>query len=190
MTPNDTGNSLNSALAQTGAKLLIDTLPKYLAGGIAPRPQDHARATYTKLLTREDGRINWNKPAEYIERMVRAYDMWPGTWTLWERRRLKILRASVLHPTAIRASNSTPGYVFTPENVPSPNPPHKGRGSSALLLPLDGGGQVGVERQIPIAVNCSPGSLLIQELQFEGKKPLSASEFLRGYQKFLGSTLK
>ncbi|MBI2552621.1 methionyl-tRNA formyltransferase [Candidatus Uhrbacteria bacterium] len=159
ITPKATGNSLNETLAQTGAKLLVETLPKYLAGEIKPQEQDHAQATYTKILTREDGHIDWNKPAQYIERQVRAYDAWPGTWTLWERRRLKILRAVLRHNTIGCAANRAPGYVWKPE-----------------------------DRRL--AVNCGAGSLILEQLQIEGKKPMSADEFLRGYPKFLGGILR
>lgn len=107
-----TGGELSVVLAQLGAKLLIKTLPQWLNAKITSQPQEHTKATYTKLLTREDGRIDWHKSAEYIERMVRAYDPWPGTWTRYKDTRLKILRVSLLHSTIGCASNATPGFVW------------------------------------------------------------------------------
>ncbi|MBI4306259.1 MAG: methionyl-tRNA formyltransferase, partial [Chloroflexi bacterium] len=62
---------------------------------IAPRPQDESRATVTRLLEREDGEIHWDRPAEQLERTVRAYDPWPGTFTSWEGRNIKVLEAVV-----------------------------------------------------------------------------------------------
>ena len=111
-----TGGTLAQLLAKEGAKLLVDVLPKWLAGEIEPQPQDHNGATFTKMLERSDGRIDWNTPAEQIERMVRAYDLWPGTFTVWNEKRVKIFRASLLHATIGCANNATPGYVWKTED--------------------------------------------------------------------------
>ena len=154
-----TGNSITRFLAIKGAELLVETLPKYLAGKIKPRAQDHAKATFTKMLEREDGRIDWRKPADQIERIIRAYDMWPGTFTMWGAKRLKILRTSLLHSAIGCANNATPGYVWRTDD---------GR----------------------LAVNCNPGSIIIETLQLEGKKEMRGEEFLRGSPKFLGTVLK
>lgn len=111
-----TGSELAQRLAHTGTELLIETLPKWLAGEITPQPQEHDEATFTKMLTREDGRMNWSRPAEYLERQVRAYDLWPGTFAMWGGKRIKILHAALLHPTIGCASNSAPGYVWKTED--------------------------------------------------------------------------
>mgnify|MGYP001576614106 CR=1 FL=1 len=70
-------------LAEIGAKLLVETLPKYIGGEIKPKPQDHSQATFTKMFAREDGRINWSEPAEKIYNRIRALNPEPGTWTMW-----------------------------------------------------------------------------------------------------------
>ncbi len=86
---------LSARLAEMGAELLRRTLPAWLAGEIFPRPQEENRATYCRLLRREDGQVDWTRPATHIERMVRAYDPWPGTYTFLHGRRLHIWRATV-----------------------------------------------------------------------------------------------
>ena len=111
ISPSTIGSELSQALAKEGAKLLVETLPKWLAGEIEPQPQDHNKATFTKMLERADGRIDWNKSAEGIEKMVHAYDAWPGTFTLWSGKRLKILRARLLHATIGCTNDPRPGYV-------------------------------------------------------------------------------
>ncbi len=75
----DEGTSLNRKLADVGANLLVETLPDILAGALKPNAQDNSAATYTKLLTKNDGIIDWLKPAEDIERQIRAYSVWPRT---------------------------------------------------------------------------------------------------------------
>jgi methionyl-tRNA formyltransferase len=68
-----------------GTQLLIDVLPAYLEDTITPVAQDDTQATYTHMLSREDGKIDWGLSSGEIERMVRAFTPWPGTWTeVWE----------------------------------------------------------------------------------------------------------
>ena len=93
--PEETFSSLHNKLATLGADLLIETLPKLLAGKLPPLMQDETRATYTKILKRDDGKIDWQKPAEEIERQIRAFNPWPGTYTFYKDKRLKILKAEL-----------------------------------------------------------------------------------------------
>jgi methionyl-tRNA formyltransferase len=113
--PDDTTGSLSARLAELGAELLIETLPRWLACDIEPQPQDHNQATYCKLLSKEDGRIDWTQPAEVIARQVRAYDPWPGTFTTWEGKRLKVLKAS---PQLDWAGSTSPGQVIDLDDEP------------------------------------------------------------------------
>src|SRR3989338_5002341 len=72
---------LHHELANLGGKMLVNTLPRWIAGEITPQEQEHKKATYTKLLSKEDGHFDWTKSAEEIDRMVRALNPWPGTWS-------------------------------------------------------------------------------------------------------------
>lgn len=91
----DTGGTLTARLAPLGASLLIDILPAHLAGSLAATPQDERRVTLAPLLRKEDGRLNFNLTALELERQIRAYDPWPGTFLEWQGRRIAILRGSV-----------------------------------------------------------------------------------------------
>lgn len=91
----ETGEILHNKLANLGARLLMETIPKWLRKMIKPKPQDEKQATYTKILNRKDGEINWKKPAEVLEKEVRAYSPWPGSFTVWGDKRLKILKSRV-----------------------------------------------------------------------------------------------
>jgi methionyl-tRNA formyltransferase len=86
---------LTDALFALGADVLLAALDALARGAMTERAQDEAAATYTRLLTRDDGRISWEQPAQQIERMVRAYDPWPGAWCLWRGAPLRILDAAV-----------------------------------------------------------------------------------------------
>ena len=96
MSPQDTRESLSARLAQLGADLLMDTLPRWLAGEIEPRPQDHSQATYSRIIAKEDGLIDWSQSAVEIWRRSRAYHPWPSTYTYWRGKLLKVLRAEAL----------------------------------------------------------------------------------------------
>jgi methionyl-tRNA formyltransferase len=102
--PMDTGGSLHDRLAQIAPEALLEAL-KLLAQGNPPRvAQDSALATYAPKLTREDGRIDWNEPAEVIERKIRAYNPWPGAFMkiggLGTGSNLKVFAASVVDLSA------------------------------------------------------------------------------------------
>lgn len=93
--PQDTAGSLSDRLAEEGARLLIETLPDYLAGKIAPHAQDEARATYAAMLTKEQGALDFSRPAVELERQVRAFLPWPGAYLFFQGEMLKVLRAHV-----------------------------------------------------------------------------------------------
>jgi methionyl-tRNA formyltransferase len=80
-------------LAQMGADLLVETLPKYIAGKLKPEPQDDDKVTYAPRLDKEDGKLDFDKPAEYLARKVRAYNPWPGAFQFYDGVRLKIYEA-------------------------------------------------------------------------------------------------
>ncbi|MFO0704399.1 MAG: methionyl-tRNA formyltransferase [Candidatus Andersenbacteria bacterium] len=90
-----TMGSLSKSLADLGATLLIKTLPDFLSGNNQGEPQDHSQATVTKLLKRSDGELDWSRSAIELERQVRAFTPWPGTFTYLGGVRLKILAAQI-----------------------------------------------------------------------------------------------
>jgi methionyl-tRNA formyltransferase len=92
--PDETGASLHDRLAELGARLLIPTLDDYLTGEIQPVPQPEDGVTVATRIEKEQGRIDWSKSADEIDRQVRAFTPWPGTFTDWRARTLKILSGS------------------------------------------------------------------------------------------------
>ena len=93
--PDDTYESLESRLSEEVTKLLIEILPRYFKNKIKPKIQDEDNATYTKILTRDDGRIDLKENVQKIERKVRAFYPWPGTWTEINNQRIKILKVKI-----------------------------------------------------------------------------------------------
>lgn len=92
----DTYDNLSQKLAILGAELLIKIIPDYISGKMKPVEQDPSKATYTKIIKKEDGKIDWSKSTDEIERMARAYYLWPSAWTTWNGKILKILEVNVL----------------------------------------------------------------------------------------------
>lgn len=159
LTEDETTGSLTVKLAELGAQALLEALPAWIAGTVTPEPQDELRATHTRMLRKEDGEIHWGQPAAVLARKVRAYMPWPGAYTHWRGKLLKIIAAHALHVE--------PGAPVVPGTV---------------SIQEDAGHTV-------LAVATGAGLLLVKQLQLEGKKALSAEEFLHGYAHIVGEVL-
>lgn len=108
--PDDTTPSLTDALVALSNELLVEFLPRYASGEVQPKQQPHTdRATYSRKLTKQDGIIDWHKPAEVIEREIRAYTEWPKSRTTLAGREVIITKATVvdvpLAPEKVIAEN-------------------------------------------------------------------------------------
>ncbi|MBX3064258.1 MAG: methionyl-tRNA formyltransferase [Anaerolineae bacterium] len=112
ITPTDTGGSLHDKLAAIGGDLLLETLPRYLSGELIPQAQEESLQTYAPMIKKEDGAIQWAQSAAEIERQVRAYDPWPGTFTLWQGKPLKILPAAEKQPRVLPKHSGAVGEVI------------------------------------------------------------------------------
>ena len=88
----DTTVTLESRLAKMSAHLMLETIPLWLQAGVTPQAQDNSKATYSRLIVKEDGNIDWQMSAEQIWRRVRAFQPWPNCYTYWQGKRLKILQ--------------------------------------------------------------------------------------------------
>lgn len=154
----ETLGSLTIKLAELGAQTLQEALPLWVAGKLQPMPQDDANATHTRMRQKEDGKLNWEKPAATLARQVRAFMPWPGSYALWRNKLLKII---VAHPYSVEITPSVPGTVLVYEEA---------------------GHQV-------LAVATGSGLLRINQLQLEGKRAMTAEEFLRGYSQITGQIL-
>ena len=96
LTPQTTAQSLHDALAQMGGRLIVQALDDLSAGKLKPTPQPESGTTYASKLTREDGKIDWTKHAQEIERQIRALHPWPGCVFLLNGEAIKLLSATVV----------------------------------------------------------------------------------------------
>jgi methionyl-tRNA formyltransferase len=94
----ETAPELSARLAPLGADVLIETLRRIEAGTITPEKQNHAEATLAPILRKEDGLIDWTRPAPEIHNRSRGFLPWPGTYTYFRGQLLHIWRAKpVIH---------------------------------------------------------------------------------------------
>ncbi|MEN6520617.1 MAG: methionyl-tRNA formyltransferase [Armatimonadota bacterium] len=92
----ETAGDLEPRLAKIGAELLILTLDKLERGEIAPQPQDPSQATVARSIKREEGRIDWNRPAKNIQNLVRAFTPRPGAFTILNSAQIKVHKTEVI----------------------------------------------------------------------------------------------
>ncbi len=105
--PEETSATLHDRLSELGGDLLIRVMNQIADGSKVSIPQNHARATYCTLLKKQNGHINWSLPAERIEAFIRGVTPWPGAYTFYGDKRLKIFKAKVESIPA----KETPGTV-------------------------------------------------------------------------------
>ncbi|MFO8112347.1 MAG: methionyl-tRNA formyltransferase [Desulfosalsimonadaceae bacterium] len=106
--PEDTAGTLHDKLSVLAAGVLKKTINGIASGTVRPVSQNHAKASYAPMLKKTDGRIEWSKSAEEIERFIRGMNPWPGAYTFMGKKRFKIFRATVCPLTEIQP----PGTVI------------------------------------------------------------------------------
>jgi len=154
----DTTGSLTVKLSQVAARVLQEVLPCWLRGELTPQPQNEAEAVWSSPITKEEGEIDWHLPTIDIWRRVRAFHPWPGSYTRWQGKTLKIIKSEPLY----QVKTARIGQVI---------------GTSAAS---SGNG---------FGVGTGNGVLNILQVQLEGKKAISAAEFIRGQRQFMGAVL-
>ena len=105
--PNDNYETLSDRLARLSAEVIDQTLGDYASGKLTPLPQDESRVSHTKIIKKEDGRVDWNKSAEQIYNQFRAFYVWPGIWTAWKGQNLKIAECEA---TELENKSATENY--------------------------------------------------------------------------------
>ncbi len=141
--PDETGQSLHDRLSALGGDVLREELPRFFRGELSETPQSEGGMTYAPMIKKEDGQLDFRRPAIVLERRLRAFTPWPGAYTRLGAALLKVHRAHAVD----------------------------GSGPAGQVLSAGPDG---------IVVACATGALRIEELQLEGKKRVTAGEFLRG----------
>ena len=159
----ETTATLTEDLFAAGATLLLENLEAWVGGRLEAVPQGQAGATITRKLERADGQADWNLTAIELGRRHRAFTPWPGLFTSWGGKTLRLLDVVALEPPLAR-----PGFVSEEPGL-------------VQTLALD---------DCPVGIGTGAGLLGVKTLQLEGRRATSAAEFLRGYPQFAGSHLQ
>ena len=158
----ETGGSLHDKLAEAGARLCVETLKGLEAHAITPEKQGESPTEYARMLDKSLGKIDWTRPAEEIERLIRGLNPWPSAYTDWTGKTMKIWEAQVINQEEAKAAQqqetAKPGTVVKVEK--------------------DG-----------FLVQTGKDLLKVCALQIPGKKRMDAGAFLRGYQVEAGEKL-
>lgn len=112
----ETGGELHDRLAAIAPAALADALAQLAAGTAARTPQDQSQVSYIPKLMREDGEIDWSQPAASLERIIRAYEPWPGTSTTYTDKKGRKRRLKIFPQVTVGASSGRPGEVLAVED--------------------------------------------------------------------------
>lgn len=148
--PDDTSTELGNRLAKVGGDLLVETLKRLENKTMVPREQEHDKATYAPILTKEAGLIDWTQSAEHIANRIRGLSPWPGCYTFLQDQRLTIWKAMVETQT------------------------------QRELLPAHGPGVIININEKSFEVLTGNGILRVTEVQLVNKKRMTVKQFLQG----------
>ncbi|MGD0790352.1 MAG: methionyl-tRNA formyltransferase [Terriglobales bacterium] len=151
--PEDTAESLGPKLASIGAELMVETLRGLETGQVRPTPQDHSQATLAPILKKEDGRMDFARSARDLFNRLRGFQPWPGAFTMFKGKMLQVHRA---RPSQ-HAAKLTPGQIAVEE--------------TRLLA----GCGKDKDKETDTALE-------LIEVQLEGKRRMTAQEFINGYR--------
>ncbi len=160
--PKITYLELENNLANLGGELLVNTIPLWIADSMGAVEQDHDKASFTKILNKEDGRIFWGKDAGSIERQIRAFHPWPGSFTFWKKDDRNTIRVKVIKADILSQEEAMPykrGEVFVAKNG-------------------------------KVCVQCATDALILDIVHPEGREEMAIDEFLRGNTSFVSSILE
>jgi methionyl-tRNA formyltransferase len=159
--PDDTSETLGTKLSHLGAVAITKALELLVAGELVPTKQNEAQAVYAPLIPKEMGRLDFSKSADSLERLVRAMNPWPSAFTTFRGKQMKLWRVQAVE-TLPCATDHTPQSMQTRVSDPPGTLIEGGKDSFFIV--------------------CGQGFLRVMELQMEGKRKMSAREFLQGTQ--------
>lgn len=167
---NDTGGSLFEKLSVLGAELLVKTLPKIEAGDIIPVKQQEEDAVYVHMLSKDMGKIDWEKSADVLERLVRGMNPWPSAYCTFRGKNLKVWAVEISDEERKEESAYAGLFRYSEEKEADPG--------EVLLVTKDS-----------IYVQTGEGVLVLKEVQLEGKRRMAVRDFLLGCQVKAGEML-
>ena len=152
---------LENRLALLAAEIINPSLKNYIGGKIKAKEQKHNQASFTKIIAKDAGLIDWQQSAHQIYNKFRAFSKWPGIFTKYNGKTLKILDCAIVEQ----------GFSAFGE--------HRPESEIAVVAHYNG----------KIIVPCSEGAIELKMIQLEGKTPTAATDFILGNKNFIGAKL-
>lgn len=159
--PTDDYITLTSKLAVLGSRLLKEIIPQWINKEINPQKQDSSQATMCQLIEKSDGKINWSETATDIYNKSRGFKVWPGIFSFWENKG-NLIKISFTEITIGKEKAGEKHHL----------------------------GEIFITNDSDVAVQTVEGLIIIKKIQMAGKNEMDISDFINGYQNFIGSILK
>lgn len=169
---------VHDALAELGTRLMIECLEKLPEGKIYPEKQPEDGMTYAKMVFKQEGKIDFSNDADRIERMIRAFDPWPGSFCDYNGSTMKIWKAEVCDAESEKTCDAAPKGLFNADS------------EGICDADVKEVGEITEVSNNYFTVNCGKGALKVFEIQLPGKKRTLVSDFLRGNKIEAGTILK
>ena len=170
---NETTPELAARLAEISAPLMAETLRDLRDATILPKPQNHADATLAPLLKKEDGRIDWSQPAQVIYNRMRAFTPWPGSYSTFRAIPCQLLFSSTDYSAPSRAVGERSPVRALVEQMP-------GSQQSLAIQPAPPPGTISLQNTDVLVHCCQKTLLRLSSVKLEGRKQISAQEFVNG----------
>lgn len=173
LTGTETTPDLTDRASRLGASMLVDVVDQLEEDEIEPRPQNHDNATYTNMIDKSDGLVDWSATADEIYRAYRAYQPWPGIRTTFEGSGLSLLEVAPVDASVDASVDPSTDASGTEQVDSGPEP--------GTVLKLD--------KRLGILVQTGDGLLALRRLQLQSRKALDYMSFAHGTRGFLGTRL-
>jgi methionyl-tRNA formyltransferase len=173
----ENSDSLKNRLSEISSELLSKTLRGIDEGSLEPKEQDHTKSTVIGKLTKEEEKIDWNQPTETIHNKIRALSTKPGAYCFYKGKRLKILKSFISISDVVPVS---PNVIPSKAGIQISHQVRNDKMSPGIIIKIS---------RDSFLTATGDGTIEVLQVQPEGRNPMSASEFIRGFKPQVGESL-
>ena len=170
-----------------GAALLTETIPGIVNGSLTPEQQKEEDSCYARMLQKSLGKIDWEMDGAYIERLIRGLNSWPGCYTVFRGKTLKIWEASLMWPED--AGEELVNAESEADSEEKVGKALEGTKEAVNAEDIKSAGVIQKVTKDTIEVQTGRGNLILKSVQPEGKKRMLVKDFLLGYPVSAGERL-
>jgi methionyl-tRNA formyltransferase len=193
--PQETAATLENKMIKASNDILIPTIENWINKELSPRSQDNTQASFSSLISKQDGKIIWANDAEQIYRQYQAYFKWPKIYCYWEQEIIQNIEKKKKEQQE-KTAESADSFSFTP---PAATTTHKKITRKITFLDIEINNKItypdkkfGEVFQLAdgsLAIQTSKGVVIPKTILLEGKKPTAINDFINGYPDFINTVL-